>query len=404
VTAILKSMEHRHTAASAEAPKQRPPIILLADDEPAARRLLSVTLERLGFDVRAAADGEEALQIAMSDRPDLMVLDFEMPRLTGAEVCHLLRTSERTDLQGLPVIMLTAHGGEAEEIRCLQAGANDFVTKPVSRDILAARIHTQLRLRSMADELLIQNAELARWRTEHEADIAAAHAAQQVFIPHASPAVPGWSVQSVYQPVMEIGGDVFGWQPTSEGRWFFWLADATGHGASAALFTALAAQLFRQACDTQEDPGSILGAVNREFHKVFDGRAFMSACCALVDPKGGLAFSGAGHPPLLVRRKNGAVEALGPHGTVVGIQADTDYPQCQSRLLDGDAALLYSDGLFAFKDAGQVRFTHETLAQHLQEVKPGRQSIDQLLSLLRDASNGDPGEDDIAAIALTKEA
>jgi sigma-B regulation protein RsbU (phosphoserine phosphatase) len=397
-------MGHRHTDASIETPTQRPPVILLADDEPAARRLLRVTLERLGFEVREAVDGEEALQIAMSDRPDLMVLDFEMPRLTGAEVCHLLRTSERTDLQGLPVVMLTAHAGEAEEICCLQAGANDFVTKPVSRDVLAARIHTQLRLRSMADELLMQNAELARWRAEHEADIAAAHAAQHVFIPHASPAVPGWSVQSIYHPVMEIGGDVFGWQPTSGGRWFFWLADATGHGASAALFTALAAQLFRQACDTHKDPGSILGAVNREFHKVFDGRAFMSACCALVDPNGSFTFSGAGHPPLLVRRKGGAVEALGPHGTVVGVKADSDYQQCQTRLVDGDAALVYSDGLFAFKDPGQVRFTHETLAQHLSTVQPGKSFIDPLLTLLRDASNGDPGEDDIAAIALIKRA
>ncbi|HEY3898715.1 MAG TPA: SpoIIE family protein phosphatase [Chthoniobacter sp.] len=395
-------MGNRHTDASTETPAQRPPVILLADDEPAARRLLSVTLERLGFEVREAADGEEALEIAMNDGPDLMVLDFEMPRLTGAEVCHLLRTSERTDLQSLPVIMLTAHAGEAEEIRCLQAGANDYVTKPVSRDILAARIHTQLRLRCMANELLMRNAELAQWRGEHEADIAAAHAAQQVFIPHTSPAVPGWSVQSIYQPIMEIGGDVFGWQPARDGRWFFWLADATGHGAAAALFTALAAQLFRQACDTHEDPASILGAVNREFHKGFDGRAFMSACCARVDPHGDLAFCGAGHPPLFVRRKNGAVEALGPHGTVVGIKPDSEYQQCQTQLLDGDAALLYSDGLFAFKDPSQVRFTHETLAQILPAAAPGNQFIDQVLTRLREASNGDPGEDDIAAIALTK--
>ena len=395
-------MGNRSTEAPTETPAQRQPIILLADDEPAARRLLGVTLERLGFGVSEAADGQEALEIAMNDGPDLMVLDFEMPRLTGAEVCHLLRTSERADLQGLPVIMLTAHASEAEEIRCLQAGANDFVTKPVSRDILAARIHTQLRLRTMADELLIRNAELAKWRAEHEGDIAAAKAAQHVFIPAAAPTVSGWSVESIYRPVMEIGGDVFGWQPTSDGRWFFWLADATGHGAAAALFTALAAQLFRQACDSHQDPGSILGAVNGQFHKVFEGRAYMSACCARVDPNGDLAFAGAGHPPLFVRRKDGAVESLGPHGTVVGVKADSDFQQSQTRLLDGDVAMLYSDGLFAFKDPGQVRFTHETLAHLLPTVKPGSQIIDRLLALLRDASNGDPEEDDIAAIALTK--
>ena len=130
---------------------------------------------------------------------------------------------------------------------------------------------------------------------------------------------------------------------------------------------------------------------------------FMSACCARVDSDGDLTFSGAGHPPLLVRRKNGAVEALGPHGTVAGIKSDSDYLQgIKMRLLDGDTALLYSDGLFAFKDPGQVRFTHETLVRLLPAVPFGKPVIDQLLSQLRETSNGDPGEDDIAAIALTK--
>ena len=161
-----------------------------------------------------------------SDGPDLMVLDFEMPRLTGAEVCRLLRTSERTDLQGLPVIMLTAHVGEADEISCLQAGANDFVTKPVSRDVLAARIHltyTWCACVYMADELLDERNAGTRplARSEHEADHPRRlRHAQQVFIPQAPPAKSqGWSGQTMYQPVIEVGGDVFGWRPAGDRRW-----------------------------------------------------------------------------------------------------------------------------------------------------------------------------------------
>src|SRR5436305_4281915 len=127
--------------------------------------------------------------------------------------------------------MLSAHTDEAEEISCLQAGANDFVTKPVPRDILTARIHTQLRLRSMANELRQRNEELGRWRTEHEADLAAAHATQQVLIPVRLPTAEGWSIESIYQPVIEIGGDIFGWRPSTDGRWHLWVVDATGHGA-----------------------------------------------------------------------------------------------------------------------------------------------------------------------------
>src|SRR5258707_1128959 len=116
----------RHTTANR-------PMILLADDEAVSRRLLSEVLQRSGFEVRQAADGDETVRLVESAPPDLLVLDFEMPHLDGAEICRRLRASDREELQMLPVIMLTAHAGEAEEIDCLQAGANDFVTKPVSR-------------------------------------------------------------------------------------------------------------------------------------------------------------------------------------------------------------------------------------------------------------------------------
>jgi sigma-B regulation protein RsbU (phosphoserine phosphatase) len=378
----------------------RRPLILLADDEAVSRRLLSDAMRRAGFEVELAVDGEEAFRLAASEAPDLLVLDFEMPRSNGAEVCRQLRGSDREDLRTLPVIMLTAHAGEEEEISCLQAGANDFVTKPVSRDVLAARIRTQLRLRTMADELRQRNEELARWRADHEADLAAAHATQQVLVPTRLPKMKGWSVESIYQPVIEIGGDVFGWCPAGNGHWLFWLADATGHGAAAALLTALAAQLFRQACETEREPGAILCAVNREFLKVFGGRAFMTACCALVGPEGDLTFAGAGHPPLLVRRADGGVEAFGPQATILGFKDGETMEQCRTTLQSGDAAVLYSDGLFAFKGRDGERFTHENLREAFRMAPPGATLFDRVLTAMRDDSNGDPCSDDIAAIAL----
>jgi len=340
--------------------------------------------------------------MAAAEAPDLLVLDFEMPLMNGVEICRQLRASAREDLQALPVIMLTAYTGEAEELTCLHAGANDFVTKPVSRDLLNARIRTQLRLRSMSDELRQQNDELARWRNSQEADLAAARATQRVLIPSQPPIVKAWSVQTAYHPVIEIGGDAFGWRPAGHGRWLFWLADATGHGTAAALFTALAAQLFQQACGTEHRPAAILQAVNREFRKVFGGRAFMTACCALIDPKGGLSFSSAGHPPLLVRRADGTVESFGPHGTVLGLQADTALSQSRTTLHPGDAAILYSDGLYSFKRPNDERFLPEALRIAWQGLKPGAALFDRLITALRSSSNGEPCDDDIAAIALLK--
>jgi phosphoserine phosphatase RsbU/P len=272
----------------------------------------------------------------------------------------------------------------------------------VSRDLLAARIRTQLRLRLLADELRRQNDELGRWRTEHEADLAAAHATQQVLIPKHPPLVAGWSVESIYQPAIEIGGDIFGWHPLGKGLWVFWLADATGHGAAAALLTALTAQLFRRACDTEHEPAAILRTVNREFRRVFAARAFMTASCVLIDSRGNLTFSGAAHPPLFVRRAKGTVDAFASQGTILGLENEGEIDQSRTKLRRGDVAVLYTDGLFAFKQPDGERFSHEQLRTALGTLAPGEAFFERLLAALRDRSNGEPCGDDIAAIALRR--
>ena len=143
--------------------------------------------------------------------------------------------------------MLTGMGGEEQEVFCLEAGASDFVTKPVNPAVLKARIDTQLRLSNLRRQLERQNQELADWRAELERDLEAARATQQTIIPQPLPALPGWDMAAHYQPVIQVGGDIYDWLRLPDGRGFFWIADATGHGASAALLTALAKLLFRHA-------------------------------------------------------------------------------------------------------------------------------------------------------------
>ncbi len=142
--------------------------ILVADDDAMSRRLLVSILNSSGYACREAQDGIAALERVHEEVPALLLLDFDMPGLNGTEVLRQLRTDKDAAIAQLPAIMLTGHGGEESEVRCLEAGADDFVTKPINQAVLRARIETQLRLRSMRRQLEIQNDELEAWRTNLE--------------------------------------------------------------------------------------------------------------------------------------------------------------------------------------------------------------------------------------------
>ena len=118
------------------------PVVLIADDDEDIRALVSFRLERAGYSVVAARDGEEALELAIEHRPDVAVLDVMMPRLTGLEVTRRLRAEDATS--GMPVILLTARVQEADVARGFEAGADDYIRKPFSPQELRARVQAIL--------------------------------------------------------------------------------------------------------------------------------------------------------------------------------------------------------------------------------------------------------------------
>ncbi len=129
--------------------------ILIADDEPNQLELLSFNLEQAGFEVMTAADGQQALQIAREDHPDLVILDWMMPHLSGMDVCRNLRGLEET--KWLPIIMLSARSEEGDRTLGLDNGADDYLTKPFSPRELVSRVKALLRRASPAlmNEVLI---------------------------------------------------------------------------------------------------------------------------------------------------------------------------------------------------------------------------------------------------------
>ena len=142
--------------------------VLVVDDQPANVRLLEAILAPRGYDVASASSGEEALAMIAASEPDLVLLDIVMPGMDGYQVCRTIR--ERTETAYLPVVMVTASGDE-QKVKALEAGADDFLTKPINQSELLARVASLARIKRYQDTIKRQAAELAGWNRELEARV-----------------------------------------------------------------------------------------------------------------------------------------------------------------------------------------------------------------------------------------
>jgi sigma-B regulation protein RsbU (phosphoserine phosphatase) len=383
--------------------------ILVVDDERVSRRTLARLLQGFGFVCREVGSGAEALRLIESSLPALLLLDYAMPGLNGAEICEIVRAHADGAIAQLPIIMLTGMSGEEQEVLCLQAGASDFVTKPVHGAVLKARIGTQLRLRALRQQLEAQNRELAAWRTELERDLEAARLTQQTIIPQRLPTLEGWDMAAHYQPVIQVGGDIYDWFGLPDGRHFFWIADATGHGASAALLTALAKLLFRHAAAQSTSPAEILRAVNEEFHANFRGRLLLTAMGVALDPRNGkLEVAGAGHPPLLITRAIGGLTAVLSQCPPLGLQRHLAAREDSLSLAPGEGFFLFTDGFYDMISPGGERMDFDGFEQLVRETRRSDTSAAGFLAALVQRlgmfSGRDSFADDLAAMAVFRPA
>ena len=378
--------------------------ILIVDDDALSRKILAQVLTSNGYNCQVCGDGAEALEIIHAKPPSLLLLDFDMPGANGAEVLKQLRSDQHQAVAQVPTIMLTGHGSEESEVSCLQAGADDFVTKPVNAAVLRARIETQLRLRSMRRQLERQNDELEQWRRDLERDLAAARLTQQSLIPQKPLAVPGWEVAACYRPVIQVGGDIYGWLRMKDGRVLFWIADGSGHGAAAALLTTLAKLLFHHGSVEHDTPASVMEAVNDDFRSIFGGRSFMTAMCvALNHTTGSAHIVGAGHPPLLIARHNGATESIASLTPPLGLAKRPEFVETALDFKPGDAFLLYTDGLFGSSKNEQRRLTPQQLEKMLDHSAPTAEAfLKRILAQATPNSTENSLSDDLTALAVRR--
>src|SRR6058998_514153 len=147
-----------------------PPHILVVDDNPVNVDILRTRLAVHGYEILTAADGEEALVVARAKQPDLILLDVMMPKMDGIQVCRELRAD--SSLPFMPIILVTAKTDSKDVVAGLEAGGDEYLTKPIDQMALLARVKSVLRLKELHDTVRTQADDLAAWNRTLEERVA----------------------------------------------------------------------------------------------------------------------------------------------------------------------------------------------------------------------------------------
>src|SRR5687767_11539425 len=238
----------------------QPASILAVDDTPANLQVLAGMLKDRGYKVRPVPSGKLALQAAGRDRPDLILLDINMPEMNGYEVCEHLKADDQ--LKGIPVIFISALTDQLDKVKAFAIGGVDYVTKPFQMEELHARVETHLKLRRLQIELeeYSRCLELARERLKH--DLEFAREVQHGFLPLRLPEVPGYEFFAHYESAFEVGGDYYDFILLPQGRVGIVLGDVAGKGVVAALLMAKLSANAKFCMLTEPNPATAITKLN----------------------------------------------------------------------------------------------------------------------------------------------
>jgi phosphoserine phosphatase RsbU/P len=403
-----------------EAAAGAPPQVLLAEDDPLMQQLMAGILEAIGYAVTVAGDGEEALEILERSAINLVVTDWMMPNVDGAELCRRIRA--RSARSYVYIILLTGRNDGDALVEGMDAGADDFLTKPPDPAELRVRLKAGQRVLDLERELASKNERLsAANRKLEEAhaqlkrDLEASALAQRRLLPRPAE-LQGLRYDWLFFPSSHVGGDTFGIVRQGPSSLAFFQIDVAGHGVPAALLSFTLQRLLsggglqvgmrpHETGETAWDPAAIVAELNRRFQADEDDGYFTMIFGMIDETSGKLVLSQAGHPPPLhVRRADDSALVVGEGGPVVGLFADAEYENIELELQPGDRLILYSDGIVECTDQEGEMFSEERFAAFFAGSMglPLTKTVQDLGEQLRLWRSSLTYEDDVSLLVIEK--
>ncbi len=362
--------------------------VLIAEDDAISRTILKKSVEKFGHECLLAEDGLQAWEIYQSTpEVDVIISDWMMPGIDGPEFCRRVREME-TGLYTF-FIFLTTLGDKEHLLEGMQAGADDYLAKPLDREELQVRLISASRVNSLHRQLDEKNRKL-------EAEMAHAARVQAELLPNEVPKLEGFDLAARCVPAREVGGDFYGWVKTDPGSLTLTLGDVMGKGMPAALLMATARAVL-SALARQNPPATAMDLAARALEIDLQRSAsFVTLFHAQLDmPARRLSYIDAGHGHMFVRRADGTSEKLEGGGLPLGILPDESYQEGSTVFRAGDALVVYSDGLVDARP--DLTLDIATISGHLREATSAEEMVDRLVQL---ANPTGPLPDDLTIMIL----
>ena len=349
--------------------------VLIVEDSLVYRRLLSRMLAQWGYKVSEAENGLAALQILESQPVSLVISDWEMPEMDGLTLCREIRSRQIGHY--IYVILLTGRENPDDLTLGFDAGADDFLSKPVEQSELRARLHAGARILSLEATLAARNARLSEALRQIEQDLEVAARIQQSVLPAHQQCYRDYFSDWLFLPSAWVSGDIFNVFPL-DNHLGFYCVDVSGHGVGAAMMSLAVARQFlhgravERFLFTDDDevasPAEVVRILNGRFcSDEVEIVSYFTMIYGVIDLDTGEGkLCQAGHPTPFIVSPDGEVRAVGSGGAPVGLMPDLSWTDVDFTLAAGERLCLFSDGITECENLAGEQFGPQRLQEALR--------------------------------------